>query len=436
MKTSELNFYNFHILNKPSGPACNLDCTYCFYLEKEKLYDPDHRFRMSDELAETYVRQYIEGQAGDLIQFAFQGGEPTLMGLRFFEKVLMWQEKYLPAGKRIENSMQTNGTLLDDRWGEFLSKNKFLVGISIDGPEHLHNRFRTDKGGAGTHHRVMNGVNILKKYKVEFNTLTVVNRVNQEHPLDVYHFLKSIGSQYMQFIPLVEREGDDECLANPPKLGRRQHEKILTDWAVEAPAYGRFMCTIWDEWVKKDIGTTFVQLFDTTLSGYLGQPPGLCYFSPVCGSAGVVEHNGDIYACDHYVYPEFKRGNIKETSLRAVFDSPEQKQFGLDKREKLPPECLDCRYLKLCNGECPKHRFVKSKDGKTALNYLCPAYKTFFAHTESDMTVMAQLIRSGKTAADIRAVKENQARVSVPSSKNATCSCGSGKKYKHCCGKQ
>jgi serine-type anaerobic sulfatase-maturating enzyme len=391
----------FHVLTKPIGPICNLDCKYCFYLEKEKLYPSERTWRMSDEVLEEYIRQYIAGQPIEQVNFAWQGGEPTLLGVEFFRKAVELQHKH-GEGRTISNAIQTNGTLLDDEWCEFLTAEKFLVGISIDGPRHLHDAYRVDKQQKPTFDEVMRGLELLKKHGTNFNTLTVVNRTNSQHPLAVYNFLQEIGSAFLQFIPLVERkppahshsEGLD--FASPDDAGGP-----VTDWSVEPAHYGRFLCVIFDAWIARDVGTTFVQLFDVALGNWMGLGSSLCVFAEKCGAALAIEHNGDLYSCDHYVYPKFKLGNILNQSLGRMVDSAKQAKFGNDKLDALPRYCRQCEVRFACNGECPKHRFTKTPDGEDGLNYLCPAYKMFFNHIDPHMRVMAELLQSGRAAAEI-----------------------------------
>jgi uncharacterized protein len=396
-------------MTKPIGPICNLDCKYCFYLEKEKLFAPNENFRMSYEVLETYVRDYIEAQDTPEITFAWQGGEPTLLGVKFFRKAVELQRKY-GGGKKIHNALQTNGTLLDDEWGEFLSKEKFLVGLSIDGPARLHNAYRVNKKGRDTYDDVVRGLHMLKKHRVEFNTLTVVNRANARHPLEVYRFLRDIGSGFLQFIPLVERLPDGEAtkigldLALPPRVDEENHHRLpVTDWSVEPRQYGEFLCAIFDEWVRHDVGRAFVQIFDVTLGNWLGGPHrgGLCVFSESCGTALAMEHNGDLYSCDHYVYPHYKLGNILNQSLGEMVSSEFQRDFGRAKADTLPRYCRDCEVRHLCHGECPKHRFIRTPDGERGLNYLCRAYKRFFNHSAPAMQRMVTLLKAGRAPAEI-----------------------------------
>jgi len=428
---------HFHIMTKPIGPICNLDCKYCFYLEKEQMY-PETRgagFRMTDAMLETYVRDYIAHQAGPEISFAWQGGEPTLMGVEFFERVVALQRRHCPGSKRITNALQTNGTLLDDAWGEFLAREKFLVGVSIDGPRELHDRYRVDKGGRPTFDKVIEGLDLLKRYGVEFNTLTVVNRHNARHPAEVYRFLREHGSGFMQFIPLVERKGEGGGLAGAPD-GSAEPEESVTHWSVGSRQFGDFLCGVWDEWLQRDVGRVFVQLFDVQLGLWMGLPSALCVFGETCGNALALEHNGDLYACDHFVYPEYRIGNIAEQSLGDMVRGAAQKKFGTDKRDTLPRFCRECEYRFACNGECPKHRFLATPDGEPGLNYLCAGYKRFFAHIDPVMRRMAAWVRSGRPASDLIPILAAERRgPGRPPSRNDPCTCGSGRKFKVCCGK-
>ena len=391
----------FHVLTKPIGPICNLDCQYCFYLEKQKLYPGEQRWQMPDDVLAEYVRQYIQSQDVTEIHFAWQGGEPTLLGVDFFRKVVQLQQQFAD-GKTISNAIQTNGTLLDDAWGEFLVANKFLVGLSIDGPRELHDLYRPDKAGKPTYDSVMRGLELVKKHSVDFNTLTVVNRANSQHPLEVYHFLRSIGSRYIQFIPVVERK----AATTTAKMGLDfaapfEAESPVTDWSVDAAQYGRFLCAIFDEWVRRDVGETFVQLFDVALENWAAVGSSLCVFAERCGGALAMEHNGDLYSCDHYVYPQFHLGNIMNRSLGEMVQSDAQRKFGSDKLDRLPRYCRECEVRFACNGECPKHRFIKTPDGEEGLNYLCPAYKQFFNHIDPYMRMMVQLLEAGREAPDV-----------------------------------
>jgi uncharacterized protein len=431
----------FHIIAKPIGPVCNLACKYCFYLEKELLYPRVSQWSIADDLLENYVRQYIESQPADTVHFAWQGGEPTLLGVEFFRKAVALQKKYAD-GKRIENSLQTNGVLLDEKWGQFLAEGHFLVGLSIDGPVELHDAYRVDKGGNPTFDRVMRGLEILKRFDVAFNTLTTVHHINSAHPLDVYRFLKEHGSGYMQFIPIVERTytspGENGLNLVPPES---DVPAAVTEWSVEPEAYGQFLCTIFDEWVRKDVGKQFVQLFDVALEMWVGMEASLCVFRSTCGSAMAMEHCGDVYSCDHFVYPENRLGNVKEKSLVELASSAQQIKFGQDKNDKLPRMCRECDVHFACHGECPKHRFATTPDGEHGLNYLCAGYKMFFRHIDTYMRFMADELRNRRAPANVMSLIETQqswiraqsANQEKPA-RNAACPCGSGKKYKRCCG--
>ena len=433
-------------MTKPIGPICNLDCKYCFYLEKEKLYPDKTKWRMSDEVLEAYIRQYIQQQDAPEISFAWQGGEPTLLGVPFFRKVVELQGRYA-GGRKITNALQTNGTLLTDEWAAFLAEQKFLTGVSIDGPGELHDRYRVDKRQSPTFDKVMNGIAVLKKHGVEFNTLTVVNHANSRHPLEVYRFLKEIGSGFIQFIPLVKRLAPDHGaetpglgLAEPPDLERRsrqQNERTpVTSWSVEGKQYGEFLVATFDEWVRHDVGRVFVQLFDVALGNWMGMGGGLCVFSEKCGSALAIEHNGDLYSCDHYVYPKYLLGNILTQNIEDMAHSPAQTKFGNDKLDTLPGYCKRCEVRFACNGECPKHRFIRTPDGEPGLNYLCPAYKRFFNHINPRMKTMAALVRAGRYAEEIMSMIEEAERSERRASagRNDLCPCGSGRKFKKCCG--
>ena len=391
----------FNVMAKPTGPICNLDCKYCFYLEKEKLYSGQSGWAMSDTVLENYIRQYIEAQQVPVVTFAWQGGEPTLLGVDFFRKVVALQKQHA-GGKQITNAFQTNGVLLDDSWGQFLVENQFLVGVSIDGPRELHDRYRVSKGGQPTFDRVLRGIECLKKHRVEFNTLTVVHRHNADHPLEIYHFLKETGSGFIQFIPIVERMAkvpnrDGLTLVGPDA----SDEADVAPWSVEQAQFGEFLCAIFDEWVRHDVGRCFIQTFDVALESWLGLPQSLCIFRETCGQAMVMEHNGDIYSCDHYVFPEFRLGNVVQESLIDLANSARQQKFGLDKRDQLPRQCRECDVRFACNGECPKHRFLHTPDGEPGLNYLCAGYKRFFKHIDPYMRFMAQELACRRPPANV-----------------------------------
>jgi uncharacterized protein len=430
----------FHVMSKPIGPICNLDCKYCFYLEKEKLYAGERKWAMSDEVLESYIAQYIRAQPGEHVSFAWQGGEPTLLGVDYFRKIIELQRKYAD-GKLIENALQTNGTLLDDEWCAFLAEHKFLVGLSIDGPREVHDVYRVDKKQAPTFDAVVRGIELLKKHRVEFNTLTVVNRTNSQKPLEVYRFLKSIGSGFIQFIPLVERLPQTRLkvlgldLAEPSLMNEDERPPV-TEWSVRSVDYGQFLITIFNEWVRRDVGRVFVQHFDVALSNWMGLGSTLCVFAEKCGAAMAIEHNGDLYSCDHYVYPRYQLGNILNTSLGEMASSPAQQDFGNHKADSLPDYCRKCEVKFACNGECPKHRFVRTPDGQDGLNYLCAGYRRFFNHIDPYMKTMGDLLRSGQPAARIMQMIADRERMAAQSriGPNDPCPCGSGKKFKKCCG--
>jgi uncharacterized protein len=393
----------FHVIAKPSGPICNLDCHYCFYLEKERLYPGTDQWRMPPDVLENYVRQYIAAQDAPQVDFTWQGGEPTLLGLEFFENVVRLQEKYA-YGRRITNALQTNAVLIDDAWAAFLAQHQFLVGVSIDGPEELHNRFRPFKSGRGSFAEVLRGLQCLQRAGAEFNTLTAVNSVNSHHPLEVYRFLKEIGSRYLQFMPVVERaaaQPTPEGLSLVPPSFAEQ--AAVTPWSVEPLQYGLFLTAIFDEWVQHDVARCFVQLFDVALENWLGLTPALCIFRETCGAALAIEHNGDVYSCDHFVYPEHRLGNIQQAGLEVLVNSPQQVTFGNNKRDRLPQYCRDCEVRFACQGECPQHRFVQTPDGEAGLNYLCAGYKHFFHHIDPYMKFMAGELQSQRPPANVMA---------------------------------
>ena len=382
----------FHAMAKPIGSTCNIDCTYCYYLHKEHLLDQHRGRRMEVSMLERYVRQYIEAQNGDEIIFSWQGGEPTMLGIDFFQDIVEIQKKHAPKGRQISNDLQTNGTLLDDDWCRFLKENDFLVGISIDGPRELHDAFRLDRKGQPTFDRVMRGIGFLKKHGVKFNTLTVVNRVNAKRPLDVYRFLRNeLGSTYIQFIPCVEtkefrsvapQQGSQAAM---PVIGSSAAkpgtpDSVVTDRSVDPDDWGYFLSRAFDEWHKRDVGRVLVNLFETAVVQAAGRPAQTCVTAEFCGKALAIEHNGDVYSCDHYVYPAYTLGNIRETHLGAMAFSKRQQTFGFSKRNSLPTYCRDCKHLKLCWGECPKNRFVRSPGGEPGLNYLCSGIRRFHDH--------------------------------------------------------
>ena len=396
----------FQAMAKPIGPICNLNCTYCYYLEKYKLYKDCNNFKMPDELLAKFVKQYIMAQEVPVVQFVWQGGEPTLLGIEYFEKIIQLQKKYA-LGKKIENSLQTNGTLLSDEWCVFLKKNNFLVGISVDGPEQIHDKYRPLKTGKPSFEKVMRGINLLRKHQIDFNTLTVVHNHNSKYPLEIYKFLKSIGSTYLQFIPIVERASSQPSANELKLVGPYDTSAQVTDWSVKPVDYGNFLISIFNEWVRNDVGSVFVQQFDATLANWVGENPGICVFTPTCGDAVVIEHNGDVYSCDHFVYPQYKLGNIQEESLLDLVQSEKQKKFGKIKQNTLPRQCIECDYAFACHGECPKHRFTKTSDGENNLNYLCAGYKKFYSHVHPYMQFMEEELEAKRAPANVMAWARN-----------------------------
>ncbi len=397
--------HRFHAMIKPAGALCNLDCAYCFYLHKTDLLGHARNSRMSDEVLEEHIRQYIDGQTGEQVVFSWQGGEPTLMGLGFFEKVVALQAMYRKPFQRIENDLQTNGTLLDEEWAGFLKKHGFLVGLSIDGPRQFHDKYRFTKGGQPTFDKVMAAARLLKKHKVPFNALCVVNRDNAKAPRDVYRFLaREVGVYRVQFTPCVEAKEFKSTAplfwdpAKIPTVGTPQArpgnpDSIVTDWSVDPEDWGRFLCAVWNDWFRRDYGRIHVNLFETAVAQSLGMPSQTCTQGEFCGKGMAVEHNGDVYSCDHFVYPEYRLGNIRQRHEAEMAFSQQQKIFGFAKSDMLPKYCRDCPHLKLCWGECPKNRLVRTPDGELGLNYLCPGWKRFYSHIQKDMPEIQRRVR-------------------------------------------
>lgn len=428
---------DFHVLAKPIGPICNLDCKYCFYLEKESLYPQVEKWAMREEVLDSYIRQYIEAHESAVVSFAWQGGEPTLLGVGYFRKLVEIQKKYA-NGKRVQNAFQTNGVLLNDDWAALFKENEFLIGLSIDGPRALHDTYRVDKGGQPTFDKVMRGMDTLKRNGVEFNTLTTVHAGNADHPLEVYRFLKENGSGYMQFIPIVERiahqvTSDGLQLISPDFSGAAR----VAPWSVEPRQFGRFLCAIFDEWVRNDVGRYYVQLFDVSLETWSGMEASLCVFRKKCGAALAIEHSGDLYSCDHFVYPKNRLGNIMDSPMAELAGSEQQREFGDAKESTLPKYCRECDVRFACNGECPKHRFLTTPDGEAGLNYLCAGYKMFFRHVDPYMRFMAAELAAQRAPANVmRWIAAEQTRAALQKAgRNDPCPCGSGKKFKHCCGR-
>ena len=381
-----------YVMLKPVGSRCNLNCRYCYYLEKGRLYP--NQEPLSEELLETFIQQYLEAQTMPEVLFTWHGGEPLLQPLSFYRKALALQQKYA-RGRQIDNCLQTNGTLLTDEWCEFLRENRFLVGISIDGPQPFHDAYR-----CRSFEKVMRGVRLLQKHHVEWNAMATVNHLNADHPAEFYRFFKVIGCQYLQFTPVIERVSQrDGSFVTP--LADVTKEPSLCDTSVTPEQWGSFLCGVYDEWVKEDIGRIFVQLFDATLANWAGEPPGICSMSPTCGRAAAMEANGDVYSCDHFVFSEYRLGNIRQQSLTEMLYGERQQQFGRDKSASLPRQCRECRFLFACHGECPKNRFLKDKYGEPGLNYLCKGYLQFFAHVASDMDFMKAELDAGRSPANL-----------------------------------
>jgi len=451
----------FHLLAKPTGATCNLDCSYCFFLSKEMLY-PGSRFRMADEMLESYIRQLIQAHRTPEVMIAWQGGEPTLMGLDFFRRSIVYAEKYGKPGMKIEYSIQTNGTLIDDEWAAFFKEHSFLVGISIDGPQAMHDAYRVDKGGQPTFDKVMRGLHCLQKHGVEYNTLTTLHHANADHPVAVYRFLRDeCGSRFIQLIPIIERvdENDVERAGTAVRAAQwapgqasaapwtswrdrplyTQEGQYVTDRSVTAAQYGAFLVGIFEEWVRRDVGTVYVQMFDVALANWVGEPSGLCVHSKTCGAALALEHNGDLYSCDHFVEPAYRLGNILETAMIELVASPQQHKFGQDKFDTLPRFCRECDVRFACHGGCPKDRFIATPEGEPGLNYLCAGFKHFFHHVDQPMRLMAEQLKRNQAPSEIMrwyAQQDEQRRAAfAAASRNDPCPCGSGKKFKQCHGR-
>ena len=419
----------FHILAKPTGAVCNLNCKYCFFLSKELLY-PGSRFQMGDELLNTYIHQLIEAQPTSEISLNWQGGEPTLMGLDFFKRSIKYVEKYKKPGQRVMFTIQTNGTKIDKDWAEFFKENNFLVGLSIDGPKEYHDTYRVNKGGQGSFDQVMRGWRMLMEYEVDVNILCTVHAANADHPLEVYHYFRDeLKAPYMQFIPIVERATTETlAIANQGWGGRTGTDRplytqigdLVTERSVKPEQFGRFLLKIFDEWVGRDVGQVFVQSFDAALANWLGQPS-LCIFQRTCGESLALEHNGDLYSCDHFVEPTFLLGNIQKSHMIDLVTSAQQRKFGQNKFETLPKYCRDCEVLFACYGECPRNRFVNAPDGEPGLNYLCAGYMLFFKHVAHPMRIMADLLRRDHFADEVMNILAreemlgNQQKVNPPS---------------------
>lgn len=426
--------HGLHVIAKPMGPICNLACAYCFYLEKESLYAPNERWRMSASTLEAYVRQYVEAQPeGErAIDFAFQGGEPTLAGLDFFRQAVELERKWARPGMRISNSLQTNGMLLDDAWCEFLRANDFLVGLSIDGPAGLHDAYRRDKQGGPSWERAARAMECLRRHGVPFNVLTCVHRKNAVQPARVYGYLRDCGVEFVQFIPIVQRLPGVTLHGAP---GPVRPEQLVTPASVLPDQFGRFLSEVFQIWVRRDVGRVFVRDFDQALAAWLGVGASLCVYAPQCGRALALEHNGDLYRCDHFVEPACRLGNIHQTPIAEMAGSAGQEQFGRDKERLLPDGCRRCPVRFACNGACPKDRFLMTADGRPGLNYLCASYRSFFESIDPFMRAMAAEVQAGGEATAVmrrlRAQEGSPAGVRV--GRNDACPCGSGRKYKSCC---
>lgn len=391
-----------YVMLKPAGAHCNLACKYCYYLEKNKLYPTAQRHLMSDEMLEQFTREYIEAQTMNQVLFTWHGGEPLLRSIDFYRKALSLQQKYA-GGRRIDNVIQTNGTLLTDEWCEFFAQNHWLVGISIDGPQPDHDHYRLTAAGKPSWKKVMQGIKLLKKHGVEWNAMAVVNAYNANHPLEFYRFFKENGCQFLQFTPIVERltrHGDGRTLASLAD----KDEISLSEASVAPEQWGNFLCAIFDEWVRKDVGKIFVEIFDCTLANWMGVSPGICAYSKECGHAGVMEHNGDVYSCDHFVFPEYKLGNIRDHSLIDMLYGEQQQEFSRLKHSSLPRQCKECDMEFACHGECPKNRFMKDKYGDSGLNYLCPGYYHYYQHVAPYMDYMKQELMAQRPPSNIMKV--------------------------------
>ena len=391
-----------YVMLKPAGAHCNLACKYCYYLEKNNLYPTAQRHLMSDEMLEQFTREYIEAQTMNQVLFTWHGGEPLLRSIDFYRKALSLQQKYA-GGRRIDNVIQTNGTLLTDEWCEFFAQNHWLVGISIDGPQPDHDHYRLTAAGKPSWQKVMQGIKLLKKHGVEWNAMAVVNAYNANHPLEFYRFFKENGCQFLQFTPIVERQTRHEDGRTLASLADK-NEIPLSEASVTPEQWGYFLCAIFDEWVRKDVGKIFVEIFDCTLANWMGVSPGICAYSKECGHAGVMEHNGDVYSCDHFVFPEYKLGNIHDHSLIDMLYGEQQQEFSRLKHSSLPRQCKECDMEFACHGECPKNRFMKDKYGDSGLNYLCPGYYHYYQHVAPYMDYMKQELMSQRPPSNIMKV--------------------------------
>jgi uncharacterized protein len=422
---------SFHVMAKPTGAVCNLACGYCFFLNKDLLY-PGSSFRMSDEVLAEYLDQYMRAQQVPVCNVSWQGGEPTLMGLGFFERSVELSRAKAPPGMRLEYSIQTNGTMLDDAWCEFFRGNEFLVGLSMDGPRDLHDRYRVDRHGRPTFDRTLRAARLMRRHGVEFNILCAVNSANVSHAVEVYRFfLDELGASWIQFIPVVERVNSDGSTM-------RQEGTTVTERSVAPAQWGEFLIGVFEEWIRGDVGEVHVNFFESAFASFLGVPALMCIFQETCGEAMVLEHNGDLYSCDHFVEPGHLLGNIMERPMSELAASDRQVQFGEAKLSTLPGHCLSCDVRFACNGECPKNRFRLAPDGEPGLNYLCAGYRAFFEHVDGPMRRMAELYRAGRSPAEITDPVSDEdsqtTQVFASAGRNDPCPCGSGKKFKYCHG--
>lgn len=413
-------FREFQVMVKPIGSICNMECHYCYYIKKQHLYPEGESFQMTDDLLEKYILQHIEASSNPVISFEWHGGEPTVLGLEYFRKIVSLQRKHQPLGRQITNGIQTNGTLIDEEWSHFLATERFSVGLSLDGPRELHDRYRVTKGQKATHKQVMSGFRLLQQHGVCCYILCAVHDQNVHYPTAVYRFFKEIGAQYLQFLPVVEP--------------RKDTGNGVSYQTVPAEAFGSFLCTIFDEWVRHDIGRITVQIFDEAARPAFGVEHSLCIFRETCGNIPVLEHNGDFFSCDHFVGPEHYMGNISETPLVDMLESSIQRKFGHIKWDALPRYCKECEVRAMCNGGCPKDRFMRTPDGEDGLNYLCAGFKHFFTYSKSKLLKLASLWRDGQPIEKLMdLVRAEDTKVSPQTGRNDPCPCGSGRKYKKCC---
>ena len=408
----------FQVFAKPGGSVCNLDCRYCYYLKKKDLYGKGASFRMSDDILELYIVHHIDASSAEVINFSWHGGEPTVLGLDYFRKIVALQRKHRPSGRQIRNGIQTNGTLLDEDWCRFLAAEGFGVGLSLDGPKELHDLYRVSKKQEPTHEQVMRGYALLQKHQIPFDILCLVHDQNVQYPTKVYRFFKEIGARFLGFLPLVELRSD---------------EQSVSDHTVPAEAFGAFLCAVFDEWLSQDIGRINVQIFEEAIRTAFGQDHGLCIFRKTCGDIPVIEHNGDFFSCDHFVDMEHRIGNIGETPLIDMLDSAAQRAFGQAKLSGLPLFCRTCEVLAMCNGGCPKDRFILTPDGERGLNYLCAGYKHFFTHCRPFVAELSVQWREQQSEGKTLTTPEKTTKINVKTGRNDPCPCGSGRKYKKCC---